>query len=130
MKVKPPCMVVVQYVLPSIRLLIMKDLIAKHDMRKIDVSKKMQLTPAAITQYLTGKRGAAFEMEILRSKETMDIIADIAETVARNDTSMEKLVEKLCIACNTIRSQGTICQLHKENLQTLKDCRVCRQTIC
>ncbi len=127
---KPPCMVVVQYVLPAIRLLIMKDLIDKHSMRKIDVSTKMELTPAAITQYLKGRRGVTFVENISRSKKTMDIIADIAEIVARNDTPMEKLVEKLCIACNTIRSQGVICQLHKKNLPSLKECAVCKHTVC
>lgn len=124
--VKPPCMIVVQYVLPAIRLLIMKDLIEKHNMRKIDVSTKMELTPAAITHYLKGKRGVAFVEDISRSKKTMDIVADIAEIVARNDVPMEKLVEKLCIACNTIRSQGIICQLHKEDLPSLKECTVCK----
>lgn len=123
---KPPCMVVVQYVLPAMRLLIMKDLIEKHKMRKIDVSTKMELTPAAITHYLQGKRGGAFAEDISRSREIMDIVADIAEIVARGDTPTEKIVEKLCKACSAIRSSGAICQLHKENLPSLKECTVCR----
>ncbi len=112
---KPHCMVVVQNVLPAVRLLIMKDLIEKHNMRKIDVSRKMELTPAAITQYLKGKRGGAAIDDISQSKKTMKIITEIAETLARNDTPMDSIIEKLCIACNTIRSEGKICQLHMDN---------------
>ncbi len=123
---KPPCMVVVQYILPAIRSLVMKDLIEKHKMRKIEVATKMELTPAAITQYLQGKRGAAFAEEILRSKEVMGMIADIAEMVARSNLPTDKLVVKLCAACSIIRSSGTICQLHKESLPSLNECAVCR----
>jgi len=127
---KPPCVVVVQYVLPAIRLLIMKDLIEKYDMRKIDVSTKMELTPAAITQYLKGERGVAFVDDISRSKKTMKIVSDIAETLARKDIPMESLMEKLCVACNIIRSEGIICQLHKKDLPALKECTVCRHLGC
>jgi len=128
--VKPPCMVVVQYVLPAIRLLIMKDLVEKHNMRKIDVSAKMELTPAAITQYLKGERGVAFVDGVSQSEKAMKIVSDIAETLARNDISVEGLMEKLCMACNAIRSEGIICQLHKKNLPALKECTVCRHSIC
>ena len=127
---KPPCMIVVQYVLPAVRLLIMKDLIEKHNMRKIDVSTKMELTPAAITQYLKGERGAAFVDDISRSEKTMKIVSDIAKTLARNDIPMEDLIEKLCIVCNTIRSEGMICQLHQKSLPALKECIVCRHPVC
>lgn len=127
---KPPCMVVVQYVLPAVRLLTMKALIEKYNMRKIDVSTKMELSPAAITQYLKGERGVAFIDAISRSKKTMKIVSDIAEALARNDIPMETLIEKLCMACNIIRSEGKICQLHQKDLPALKECTVCRHSIC
>lgn len=122
-------MVVVQYVLPAIRLLIMKKLIEEYGMRKIDVSTKMELTPAAITQYLKGERGVAFKDGISQSKETMQIISDIADALARNNTPMEELIEKMCKACNSIRSEGRICQLHQKNLSALKECTLCRSSI-
>jgi predicted transcriptional regulator len=125
-RVKPPCMIIVRHVLPAMRLLIMKDLIEKHKLRKIDVSTKMELTPAAITHYLQGKRGGAFAEDISRSKEIMDIVADIADIAARGDSPTEVLVEKMCEACSAIRSSGAICQLHKEDLHSLEKCTVCR----
>ncbi len=125
---KPPCMVVVRYVLPALRSVIMKDLMERHKMRKIEVSRKMGLTPAAITQYLQGKRGAAFAEEILQSEEIMSIAADIAEMMTRSETSTEELVEKLCTACSLIKSSGLVCHLHKENLPSLKTCTICGQT--
>jgi len=129
---KPPCMIVVQYILPTIRVLIMKDLIQKHNIRKIDASKKMELTPAAITQYMKCKRGKAFADEIIKSEKTMKIISDLAEALAKDNIPAENTIDKLCEACSTIRAEGIICGLHKEKLPALKECTcaICERSVC
>ncbi len=128
---KPPCMIVVQYVLPTIRLLIMKNLIQEHNMRKIDASKKMELTPAAITQYMKGVRGEAFADKIARSEKTMKIISDLARALARDDIPAESTIDKLCEACSTIRAEGIICGIHKEKLPSLQECEcvICERSV-
>jgi len=129
---KPPCMIVVQYILPTIRVLIMKDLIQKHNMRKIGASRKMELTPAAITQYMKGARGKAFTDEITKSEKTMKIISDLADALARNDIPAKDIIDKLCEACSTIRAEGIICGLHQEKLPALKECTcaICERSVC
>jgi len=129
---KPPCMIVVQYILPTIRMLIMKDLIQKHNIRKIDASKKMELTPAAITQYIKGERGKAFADEITKSEKTMKIISELADALAKDDVPAENTIDKLCEACTTIRAEGIICGLHKEKLPALKEytCAICERPAC
>jgi predicted transcriptional regulator len=87
MKMKPPCVIIVKHVLPAIRVLVMKELIEKYDMRKVDASAIMELTPAAITQYLKGKRGTMFIHEVLQSEETIKRISKLAETLARKGAS-------------------------------------------
>jgi len=119
---KPPCMIVVQYVLPAIRAVVMKDLIEKYNVRKIDASAKMELTPAAITQYVKGERGAIFADKIVRSEKTMKILSELAETLARDNVPAETIIAKLCQACVTIRSEGIICGLHQKELPGLKQC--------
>lgn len=54
---KPPCMIVVKDILPSIRVLIARELVGIHGMKKSMVAELMVLTPAAITQYLNTTRG-------------------------------------------------------------------------
>ena len=80
--------------------------------------------------YLSMFSGEAMAYAGKDNDRTISDVENIAEIVARNDIPMEKLVEKLCIACNTVRSQGIICQLHKENLPSLKECTVCKHTVC
>ena len=124
---KPPCVIVVKYILPALRVLVMKELIEKYNVRKIDASAKMELTPAAITQYLKGERGATFLSEILQSKETMKGVSELAEALARDDVSLEGVIEKLCGICATVRSEELLCRLHEKDLPALKECKC---TIC
>jgi predicted transcriptional regulator len=127
MKMKPPCVIIVKHILPAIRVLVMKELIEKYSMRKVDASAIMELTPAAITQYLKGKRGTMFIHEMLQSEETIKRVSKLAETLARKDASMEDVIEQLCGICETIRSEGLICKLHQQELSALKACKC---TIC
>ncbi|MEM1565333.1 MAG: hypothetical protein QXQ08_05080 [Candidatus Bathyarchaeia archaeon] len=116
---KPPCVVVVKYLLPAIRVLITKELVEKHNLRKIDASEKMELTPAAITQYYKGERGSVLAREIEQSPETMKMISKLAEAIAREEATPEDVIEKLCEICAAIRYERVICKLHQEDLPTL-----------
>lgn len=120
---KPPCMIVVQYILPAIRAVVMKDLIQKYNVRKIDASVKMELTPAAITQYVKGERGAMFADKIVKSEKTMKILSELAETLANDNVPAETIIAKLCEACVTIRSEGIICEFHQKEMPALKQCK-------
>ncbi|MEM3580740.1 MAG: hypothetical protein QXH40_02805 [Candidatus Bathyarchaeia archaeon] len=120
---KPPCVIVVKYLLPAIRVLVTKELIEKHNMRKIEASEKMELTPAAITQYFKGERGATLANEIAQSEEAMKMISKLAENLAREDATPENVIERLCEICATIRYERVICKLHQEDLPTLKECK-------
>ncbi len=122
---KPPCTIVVLHLLPALRKLIMRDLMERHGMRRIDASRRMDLTPAAITQYLKGRRGEAFLEDIESSERAMEIISEIAEALSREELNSEDLIEKICIICNEIRSQGIICEKHKKQYKKIEKCRVC-----
>lgn len=120
---KPPCVTVVKYLLPAIRVLVMKELIETHKMRKIDASDKMDLTPAAITQYLKGKRGSMFVDEIEESQVAMRMVSKLSDALAKNDASLENIIERLCDICTSIRSEGIVCKLHQKDLPALKECK-------
>lgn len=120
---KPPCMIVVKYVLPAIRALMMRDLIEKHGMRKIDASAKMAVTPAAVTQYMKGERGSIFIEGISKSERAMQIVSELAEALVKDEVPMDAVISKLCEACTLIRSEGTICKLHQKELPALIECK-------
>jgi hypothetical protein len=128
---KPPCVIIVKHVLPAIRVLVMKELIEKYNMRKIDASTKMELTPAAITQYLKGERGAVLLNEIGQSEEAMKGVSKLAEILAKGNVSIESVVAQLCDTCVKIRSEEIICELHQKDLPSLKACKcsICERAV-
>lgn len=118
---KPPCVTVVKYLLPAIRVLVTKELIEKYNLRRIEASEKMELTPAAITQYFKGERGTTLADEIAQSKNAMEMITELAEVLAKNEADSEEVIEKLCRICTIIRNEGTLCKLHKKDLPKLTE---------
>jgi len=127
---KPYCVIVVKYVLPAIRVLIMNILMEKYDFRKIDVAKKMSLTPAAVTQYSKGVRGTHLEKEFASSKEIMDKIYEISEVIAEENSATEFIMENMCELCKLVRSNELICNLHEEEFpkSELEECNICLGT--
>ena len=57
---KPPCEMVVWYIIPAIRSELAKDLL-KLGMKQKKISELMDITQPAVSQYLTDKRGSGIE---------------------------------------------------------------------
>ena len=117
---KPPCIIVVQHILPALRVLVAKELVEKHGLKRVRAAEKMEVTPAAITQYLEEARGKTAIRLVEGSDEVVKIISDIAEGLARNEASMYDVLEKICRACRMMMSEGALCEMHKEILPALK----------
>jgi len=118
-------MVVVQYILPALRVTVAKELIEKHGLRKTEVAEKMGVTPAAVTQYLNKTRGGAATSIIEGSSRIMDLISDITSDLAEGRSPSDMLLMKLCRACYAMRAEGLICSLHKEAMPSLRQLETC-----
>ena len=59
---KPPCEIVVWYVIPAIRSELAKELL-NLGMRQKDVSELMDITQPAVSQYITDKRGSGIKLD-------------------------------------------------------------------
>ncbi|MGQ9545055.1 MAG: hypothetical protein ACUVQX_04645 [Candidatus Bathycorpusculaceae bacterium] len=53
----------------------------------------------------------------------MKKVSKLAETIAKGESPMEEIIEQLCGICGTIRSEELLCELHKEELQSLQKCK-------
>ena len=117
-------MIVVSHILPALRASIAQQLVNTYGLKKIDVADKMAITPAAVTQYLGKIRGDSGAI-ILEESEASDLIKEIAEDIAKEETPADILLLKLCRACSKIRAEGLICSLHKEEMPTLRGIDTC-----
>ncbi len=122
-------MVVVQYILPALRVAIAKELVEDYGMRRVDVAESMGVTPAAITQYLNTSRGGRTSAMIDRSDQVQEEIHEIARALAKGDTPVDVLLFKLCKTCQTVRNERLLCDLHIEAMPSLGKIEACACSI-
>ena len=122
---KPPCMIVVQHILPALRLEITRELVERYGIKRSDAATKMGITPAAVTQYLSRRRGCSATTLLEGSGRVMELVDEISGDIARGESPLDVLLLKLCRACAAARSEGLICQLHRESMPGLADIRGC-----
>lgn len=119
---KPPCEIVVIKMLPQIRANIVKILTQEYHMKQIEVSKKLGITQAAVSQYLSSSRGGDNEfLNIFPEME--DYAKDIAASIASGENK-EMQLALLCEICSRIRDEEKFCSYHR-NLLQLKNCGIC-----
>ena len=123
-ELKPPCIIVVQYVLPALRVLIAKELIEKHGLRRVRAAEKMEVTPAAITQYFKKVRGETAVKMVESSDEVTEIVSKLANDLVEGEASVYDVLRDICEACQILMSRGLLCEMHKEILPALKESEV------
>ncbi|UCF08353.1 MAG: transcriptional regulator [Thermoplasmata archaeon] len=119
---KPPCEIIVYKILPHIRADIVRILTQEYNMRQIEISKRLGITQASVSQYLSsvrGKNDAFHEM----FPEIVEYAKTIADKVASGDAKEEQLA-LLCEVCAHIRGEENFCSYHKGILQ-IDSCGVC-----
>ncbi len=118
---KQPCEIVVWYLLPSIRKELGELLVRELKMRQKDVSERLGLTQAAVSQYLRRKRGRSVELSsVVRLK-----ILSLAEKIIRNEVKPVEIMEEICQICELARGEAGICSLHRSVSRVPEDCNLC-----
>jgi predicted transcriptional regulator len=98
------CESVARYLLPVYRALIAKELIEKHNFTQVQAAKKLGTTQAAISQYMTSKRG---HKRIPNYDEIAPLVQNVATKVAERivTTKMnrEEFSESFCELCKSLQ---------------------------
>jgi len=102
-KPRPPCELIVRYVLPTLRALIAKELIEKHKFSQVEVAKKLGTTQATISQYLCSKRGGKYLKQIESMQDVKTAVAEIAEGIATGKMSTTNATLHFCSVCKKLR---------------------------
>jgi len=113
--VKPPCEVIVRYVLPTVRALIAKELLERYDLNQAEAAGKLGTTQAAVSQYISAKRGSS-SATIEGLPPVREAVDHIARGLAEERLPEEELIKDICALCELLRSQprGAVCELHLE----------------
>jgi uncharacterized protein len=99
---KSPCEEVVWDVLPSIRAAIAEELV-KRGLSQKEVSKLLGITPPAVSQYVSKKRGYNIVFEDEVRSEIEKLAGDLMQG------PVDDLVPRMCVICRMLRDEGSAC---------------------
>ena len=108
----------VWHVLPAIRSEFAKEL-KKKGLRQVDIAKKLHVTRAAVSQYISNKRASDV-------KFSPDVKKKIKESV-KNLIDGSCAIKEIQAVCSYFRYKGDLCKLHQKMDKSLKKCGVCSQ---
>lgn len=94
---KAPCQTIVWDILPAIRAAIAAELV-KNGVSQLEVARMLEMTPSAVSQYLTGKRGYRVEFD----EDVKESIRGLAEKIKAG--SCDDLVTEMCGICRQLRN--------------------------
>ena len=117
---KPPCEIVVWYVIPAIRSELAKELL-NLGMRQKDVSELMDITQPAVSQYITDKRGSGVKLE----DDVKKMIQDFAKELADGRATKAELIGRTCSICKHVKTEDVLDQLNIDKSALGEDCQSC-----
>ncbi len=121
---KTPCELVVGKILPALRASVVKELSGKHHMKQSDIAKRLGITQASVSQYLSATRAGG--TKVTESFPKIKIYAnEIANRIIAGENKYE-WYDVLCKACQDIRSDEEFCRMHKM-ASDLSGCDICKK---
>ena len=126
---RPPCELVVRYVLPTFRSLVARELIERHRFSQVDAAKRLGTTQAAISHYLYSRRGDKRMRQLETVPQVQNVASEVAQGIASEDLSLTDTMLRFCKLCSTLRKQDIICNFHKGSIPSLPEaCDICPKT--
>lgn len=105
-----PCEYAARVIFPSIRAVMAKILIEEHGLSGYSAAKILGLTPAAVTQYLEGKRGRKYVEKISSNENivamlreaTRQLIREYNKTGSVSPLLFQRSFCAVCVAVNEV----------------------------
>ena len=98
------CESVARHILPLYRSFVAKELLSKYNYTQVETAKKLGTTQAAISQYVTSKRG---NKGIKNYKEIVPFVKSaatkVATRIATTGMSMEEFNASFCDLCRYLQ---------------------------
>lgn len=122
---KHPCEIVVRYFLPACRSLIAKELIEDHGFTQVAAAKKLGTTQAAISYYLSSKRGEKYIKQLEKNPLVKSTASEISKGLAEGILSSAEFMGKLCSLCTSLRKSDLVCRIHRNYAHLPDTCEAC-----
>ena len=117
---KPPCEIVVWYVIPAIRSELAKELL-NLGMKQKDVSELMDITQPAVSQYITDKRGSGIKLD----DQVRGMVQEFARELSEGEATKADLIPRTCKICKNVKTADVLEQLGIDKSELGDDCQTC-----
>lgn len=125
---RPPCELIVRYILPAFRSLVAKELVSKYNFSQIAAAEKLGTTQATISYYLYSKRGDKRIRQLESIHSIQSTASEIAYGIATKKLSSLDPMLTFCKLCKVLRNRDVVCDLHHTDVTSLpKDCDICER---
>ena len=117
---KTPCEIIIWKILPTMRSELARNLVEEFGLSQREAARRLGLTDAAVSQYLSKKRGTNRITDDGLKKE----IRTAAERIANGES--DHVVAELCLICNYFKEKKLLNKIYKtETGEALPDCLMC-----
>jgi len=106
---KSPCELIVWHLLPAIRSELAKA-IKKERFTQKEIAEKLGITPAAVSQYMSEKRGHDIEFP----DNIKEMIKALAKRIVEEDLSEFVIMQEICMICLEARKSEILCGIHRK----------------
>lgn len=103
-----PCEVTVKKVLPAVRAALSHIMVKDLGMSLYDAAKALDVTPAAVSNYISGKRGKELSSILLANKRYRLGLKGLASRLLSKDAGLDDIVEFVCEICRDARRNKPI----------------------
>lgn len=96
---------------PAFRCLVAKRLIEEYNFTQVATAEKLGTTQAAISYYLSSKRGKKHIKQLENNTQVISLIREITKEIAEETISSEEVIGKLCDLCISLRNNDDVAML-------------------
>lgn len=114
-----PCEIVVWKILPAIKAKIARELKDKG-MKQKDIAKVLDITEAAVSQYLSGKRARDFKIP----DKFNNMLSVVSDAISKGQNP-QVIKYGICQVCKEIRTSGEACLVCQSETGASNQCKLC-----
>ena len=110
---KNPCEIISRHILPAFRSLIAKGLIEENGFTQVAAAEKLGTTQAAISYYLSSKRGEKY-IKLLEDNPLVESkISGIIDGLTLGSFSTGEVIGTLCDLCTSLRGNDRVYRIQE-----------------
>jgi predicted fused transcriptional regulator/phosphomethylpyrimidine kinase/predicted transcriptional regulator len=125
-----PCELVINHLLPVLRVSLAKELVHNMGMSQVEAARALGITQPAVYNYL--RSPVKTNRELSRHFEEVKTVAEeLAKDISKGDLTQQEALRRVCHLCLELRTDGPICRLHEVAAPELArgSCSLCLQDL-